>query len=300
MSNKVFISHGDIILDNVYDGDLNLIKQDGGGSNWNSLYNLSYMGENCYAIGTCGKDVEGDIAISSLKNHGVNVDLIRRDDISTNIMNIIIPKKSNLGDDSIIHSWYSPITNKRTLFFRDDLPINIPSSLEDKEIYVLLDKFETVNLDFINNLKNRKVCLDIGHVRFIEHFSKQYLTTFFQNGCLVQLNQNVAPLLYERLQIKTPFELFNLLDLDLLVITKGKKGASFIFKENNELVCIDKSPEVIAKVIDSSGAGDAFFATVIKEYAYADKIDSNFISHTFDIANENSRAVIGQLGSRRN
>lgn len=300
MSNKVFVSHGDIILDNVYDGDLNLIKQDGGGSNWNSLYNLSYMGETCYAIGTCGKDKEGDIAISSLKNHGVNVDFIRRDDITTSIMNIIIPNKSKLGDDTIIHSWYSPITNKRTLFFRENLPTNIPQELENKEIYVLLDKFETVNLEFINNIKNKKVCLDIGHVRFIEHFSKQYLINFFKNGNLVQLNNNVAPLLFERLQIENEFELFDLLDLDLLVITKGKKGASFIFKENDEFVCVDKSPEVIAEVVDSSGAGDAFFATVINEYAYADKIDKNFISHTFDIANKASRDVIGQLGSRRN
>ena len=300
MSSKVFVSHGDIILDNVYDGDLNLIKQDGGGSNWNSLYNLSYMGEICYAIGTCGKDKEGDIAISSLKNHGVNVDFIRRDDITTSIMNIIIPNKSKLGDDTIIHSWYSPITNKRTLFFRENLPTNIPQELENKEIYVLLDKFETVNLEFINNIKNKKVCLDIGHVRFIEHFSKQYLINFFKNGNLVQLNNNVAPLLFERLQIENEFELFDLLDLDLLVITKGKKGASFIFKENDEFVCVDKSPEVIAEVVDSSGAGDAFFATVIKEYAYADKIDKNFISHTFDIANKASRDAIGQLGSRRN
>ena len=72
-------------------------------------------------------------------------------------------------------------------------------------------------------------------------------------------------------------------------MTAGKKA-----------VCVDKSPEVIAEVVDSSGAGDAFFATVIKEYAYADKIDKNFISHTFDIANKASRDVIGQLGSRRN
>ncbi len=55
MSNKVFVSHGDIILDNIYDGDLNLMKQDGGGSNWNTLYNLSYMGETCYAIGSSRK-----------------------------------------------------------------------------------------------------------------------------------------------------------------------------------------------------------------------------------------------------
>lgn len=299
MSNKVFVSHGDIILDKVYDGDLNLIKQDGGGSNWNSLYNLSYMGETCYAIGSCGKDKEGEIAISSLKHYGVNTEFIHYDDISTDIMNIIIPKKTGLGDDTIIHSWYSPITNKRTLYFREDLPTKLPEEIKDKEIYVLLDKFESVNLEFLNNIPNKKVCLDIGHIRFIEHFSKQYLTSFFRNGNLVQLNNNVAPLLFERLQISNEFDLFNLLDLDLLIVTKGKNGATFIFKENGGLVSIDKSPEIIAEVVDSSGAGDAFFATVIKQYAYADVIDSNFVEHTFGQANKASREVIGQLGSRR-
>lgn len=299
MSNKVFVSHGDIILDKVYDGDLNLIKEDGGGSNWNSLYNLSYMGEDCYAIGSCGNDEEARIALSSLKNYGVNTDFVRQDNIDTSVMNIIIPKKSELEDDTIIHSWYSPITNKRTIFFRDDLPTTIPNEISDKEIYVLLDKFEVVNLEFINNIPNKKVCLDIGHVRFIEHFSKQYLTNFFKNGNLVQLNNNVSTLLFERLQIKNEFELFDLLNLDLLVITKGKKGATFIFKENDKFVTIDKTPEVIAEVVDSSGAGDAFFATVVKEYAYSEKIDSTFVAHTFDVANSASRDVIGQVGSRR-
>ncbi len=299
MSNKVFVSHGDIILDKIYDGDLNLIKEDGGGSNWNSLYNLSYMGENCYAIGSCGKDHEGEIAISSLENYGVNTNFIRKDDINTSVMNIIIPKKNGLEDDTIIHSWYSPITNKRTLFFQENLPTDIPKEIENKEIYVLLDKFEVVNLEFINNIPNKKVCLDIGHIRFIEHFSKQYLTTFFKNANLVQLNNNVASLLFERLQIRNEYELFDLLDIDLLIITKGKNGACFIFKENNEFVTINKSPEIVASVVDSSGAGDAFFATVVKEYAYAKVINSNFIDNTFSIANTASREVISQVGSRR-
>ena len=296
---KVFISHGDIILDNIYNGDLQLIKQDGGGSNWNTLYNLSYLGETCYAVGTCGKDKEGDIALSSLKAGNVNTDFVRRDDISTSIMNIIIPNQSELGDNSIIHSWYSPITNKRTLFFRDNLPLELPTEILENDIYVLLDKFETINYDFISNLQKKKVCLDIGHVRFIEHFTKQYLTMFFKTANLVQLNDTVKELLFERLQIQNEFELFNLLDLNLLVVTKGKKGASFIFKENNELKSIDKTPEVIAKVVDSSGAGDAFFASVIQGYAYSDVINSDFVNNIFSTANKASRQVIGQLGSRR-
>lgn len=299
MANKVFVSHGDIILDKVYDGDLNLIKEDGGGSNWNSLYNLSYIGETCYAVGSCGNDREGDLAISSLKNFDVNTDFVKRGNFETDIMNIIIPRKTGLGDDSIIHTWYSPITNKRTLFFREDLPVLLPKEILDREIYVLLDKFEPINLEFINNIPNKKLCLDIGHYRFIEHFSKQYLTNFFKKANLVQLNDNVRSLLFERLQIQDESQLFNLLDLDLLVITRGKKGASFIFRENGNIVCIDKSPDVIAEVVDSSGAGDAFFATVIKEYAYATTIDSNFVNNTFGIANKASRDVISQLGSRR-
>ena len=41
MREKVFISHADIILDKIYDAEFNLIKQDGGGCNWNDLYNLA-------------------------------------------------------------------------------------------------------------------------------------------------------------------------------------------------------------------------------------------------------------------
>lgn len=298
MSNKVFVSHGDIILDKVYDGNLKLIKQDGGGSNWNSLYNLSYMGETCYAIGTCGKDEEGRIALNSLKQHGVNIEHVRLDDIRTDVMNIIIPD-SKLGDDTIIHSWYSPITNKRTIEFRDNLPLELPKEITSKEVYVLLDKFEPINLDFLNNIQNKKVCLDIGHIRFFEHFSKQYLTNFFKNANLVQLNHNVISLLLERLQVEDEFELFHLLDLDLLVITNGKKGASFIYRKEGGFVKIDKSPEIIAQLVDSSGAGDAFFATLVRNYAYQDVINDEFITNTFLQANKASREVISQLGSRR-
>lgn len=268
------------------------------GSNWNSLYNLSYMGEKCYAIGSCGKDEEGKIALDSLRCHGVNIDYIKLDDISTDVMNIIIPN-SKLGDDTIIHSWYSPITNKRTLELRDNLPTKLPNELTSKELYILLDKFEPINLEFLENIPYKKVCLDIGHIRFFEHFTKQYLTMFFKNANLVQLNHNVVSLLFERLQVEDEFEFFNLLDLDLLVVTNGKKGASFIYRKDDGFVKIDKSPEIIAGIVDSSGAGDAFFATLVRNYAYTDEINETFISNTFLEANKASREVISKLGSRR-
>lgn len=298
MLEKVFISHGDIILDKIYNDKLELINQDGGGCNWNDLYNLSLMGEKCYAIGSMGNDEEGSIAMKSLKKAGVNVDNIILEEKNTNVMNIIIPNK-DLEDDSIIHSWYSPITMDYTMNFSNNLPTSLPKELEEKQIYIILDKFLPVNLELINNIKNnKKVCLDIGHIRFFEHFSRQYLLNFFKKADFIQLNENVLALLFERLRVKSLIELFELIQPDLLVLTKGKRGAEYVFKENNEIKVSFETPKIIVDIVDSSGAGDAFFSTTLREYAYAEKIDTQFTKRTFELANKSSREVIQQVGSR--
>ena len=108
----------------------------------------------------------------------------------------------------------------------------------------------------------------------------------------MQLNHNVIPFLFEHLQIHNEYELFDLLQLELLVITKGKKGATFLFKEHNQFTKLDIEPETVVNVTDSSGAGDAFFATILREYAYCKKLDSDFIYHIFTLANSASKEVI--------
>lgn len=295
---KIFVSHGDIILDKIYDGNLNLLKEDGGGCNWNDLYNLAYMGETCYAFGSVGNDREGTIALNSLKRIGINTDSVIVENKSTNIMNIIIPNQS-LDDNTVLHSWYSPITNTYTMNFSDNLPTNIPEKLKENDIYIILDKFLPVNLDFIKNIENKKVCLDVGSTRYFEHFTRQYLISFFKEASYIQLNESVSSLLLERLQVKSYVELFELLNLDLLVLTKGKKGALFVYRENGEIKEIEKAPKVIVDIVDSSGAGDAFFSCFVREYAYSNNIDSSFIDKTFELANSASREVLSQVGSRR-
>ena len=235
MSNKVFLSHGDIIIDKIYDDSFHLLKQDGGGCNWNDLYNLSIMGETCYAIGSKGNDSEGEIAIQSLKKAGIDTDYVITENKSTNVMNIVIPDKT-LEDNTILHLWYSPITNRLTMNFSENLPTEIPDELKSKEIYLILDKFLPVNLKLIENLpKNSKVCLDVGHIRFFEHFTRQYLINFFSKASIMQLNNSVVDLLFERLRVKSLEELFSLFSLDLLILTKGKKGATYVFQENQEI-----------------------------------------------------------------
>ncbi len=300
MKEKIFVSHADIILDKIYDSNFKLIKQDGGGCNWNNLYNLSLLGEKCYAFGTAGNDEEGKIAIESLKRAGVNTDNVLIDNnISTAVMNIIMPENEAIGDNDVFHTWYSPITNKNTMHFSDNLPLYIPKDFNDKDIYIILDKFESINFDFINRIKNKKVCLDVGDDEFIEYYTNQYLLNFFKTAKLMQLNCNICDYLFNKLKIKDEIEFFNLLNLDLMIITKGKKGARFIYRRNGEISIIDKVPKIIVDAVDTSGAGDAFYSIFIREYAYSDMVDEDFINHTFDKANQFSREVISQVGSRK-
>lgn len=294
----VFISHGDIILDNIYDENLKLIKQDGGGCNWNDLYNLAQMGETCYAIGSCGNDEAGKIAVHSLQKSGVNVENIIIEEKPTSLMNIIIPN-SKLEDNSVLHSWYDPITLKYTMPFSENLPTTLPQELQDKMLYIILDKFLPVNLKLIENISaEKKVCLDIGHIRFFEHFTKQYLSQFLKLASFIQINDNVTELLFKRLQIKNEIELLEQFHLDLLISTKGKQGAFFVFKENGKVQTLDLKPEMIIQATDTSGAGDAFFSCFLREYAYTKEINTEFIKSTFELANQSSREVIAQLGSR--
>lgn len=245
-----------------------------------------------------GNDKEGKIALSSLENVGVHVEHIIMEEKSTNIMNIIIPN-SELEDNSILHSWYDPITLKYTMHFSENLPTILPQELKNNMLYIILDKFLPINLAFLQNIEtDKKICLDIGHIRFFEHFSRQYLSQFLELASFVQINDNVTQMLFERLCIKDEFELFEKFNLDLLISTKGKKGAIFVFQENGKTKMLDLAPEIIVQATDTSGAGDAFFSCFLREYAYAKEINTEFIKSTFKLANQSSREIIGCLGSR--
>lgn len=245
-----------------------------------------------------GNDMEGIVSVNSLKNASVNTSYLFTEKKRTNIMNIIIPNPKLL-DKSVQHLWYSPIDMSYTMNFSNNLPKEFPLELQENEVYLILDKFLPINLEFLKSIRNRKVCLDVGHIRFFEHFTKQYISNFFKFADFIVLNDSVLSLLFERLDIKSDEELFTMFDLELLVTTRGKNGATFLFKENNILKSISKVPTVIVDSIDTAGAGDAFFSSILKEYAYVDKIDEKFIHNVFSSASKESREILMQLGSRK-
>ena len=75
-----------------------------------------------------GNDKEGQIALNSLKKSGTNIEHIIFEEKPTNIMNIVIPN-SKLEDNSVLHSWYNPITLEYTMNFSNNLPVTVPEEL---------------------------------------------------------------------------------------------------------------------------------------------------------------------------
>ena len=105
-------------------------------------------------------------------------------------------------------------------------------------------------------------------------------------------------MLFAKLSVSNEEELFEILNLDLLVATAGKKGARFIFKKGTNTQIITEAPKVIENMVDDTGAGDSLFAVIIQKYAYTNKIDESFIHKTFELASSKSAEVIKNLGSR--
>ena len=302
MSNSVvFIAHGDITTDKIYDYQYNLIKQDGGGCNWNVLYHLASMGKTCYAIGTRGNDTEGALAIDSLQRVGINTDSVSLEDVQTSTYHIILPNALS-GDNSITHSRYSPITKQLTVHFSNNLPVEPPIELQDKNIYIILERIRKVHLDFINNVKNKKVCLDIGSVNTLLEFDKNYILEFLSKVNLLLLNDEVAQTLFKKLEIQNETELFEMLNLDLLIKTAGRNPVTFLFHKDDQIHKVEKQPNIVREITDNTGAGDAFFAVFINAYSrYLSQnkpIDSDFIAKSFVLANAYSSEIVKILGSR--
>ena len=76
---------------------------------------------------------------------------------------------------------------------------------------------------------------------------------------------------------------------ELIIITKGKKGADFIYK--NKTITKKLTP---TKEIDSNGAGDAFFSSIIYDYFN----DDFSIDKAFNNATKLTSIVVSSLGAR--
>lgn len=314
----IFIAFGELALDVLYDEE-GIIRETGGVSAFNTLYNLSIFGEETYAIGGVGYDI-ADMnenieersairaikTIESLKQVFTNVEGIDLINKHTNTFYIFKPKKKLEMNEDLNISRESPITGKNTIDWSDELNTTLPKKFEGKRIVLVVSNFEPVTDRFINETKRKCkesiVSLDITNGKIFDKYSDEYLLRYLRKMNLIQCNKSTASIICKKLHIESIEKLVSLLNTEIFTLTKGGDGATFFYRDNERLKIIDRRPKIVERPHDPTGAGDAFHTMMLLSYCRMKynntPMDEEYFDKAFKLANAFSRKVLQIEGAR--
>ncbi len=288
-----FVCVGDLVLDIYYDENLKYIGCDGGISAFNIICNLRSMGFAAKAFGVCGNDDYGKTAINSLKDCGVETDIIINNNIKTKAYQIRrVLEKDKLCFRSIK---YCPICGEGCWY--DGSYINEKEIVGkiDKEDIIVFDNLNDKNQYIIDNTSNIKL-LDLGQYDEFENISLNSILNKLNNRfTIINLNQRVEKFLIEKINIKSDVELAKKIGVKLLIITRGIDGCTLVYEDKIYNYPLNE----ISEEVDDSGAGDIFFSTIIKNWVNNNyKFSSNLFSNWIKEANLNASKIVKLIGSR--
>lgn len=259
------VSIGDLVTDYYYKDD-KLIGINGGMTSHNIIANLAKMRIKTSVFACCGDDCQGKIAIDSLKKIKVDVENIKIiNGIQTRCFHVSYYE--NNGKLSFTSKKRCPFCNNKKWYNESLIDTKFVLSNIKVDDILVFDNLNEKNQTIIDNTKNKKI-IDLGQYFEFEKMSDEEIIKKLSNKFeIINFNERVTKYLLNRLNLKNDNELYNIIKPKLMTITRGEKGATFI--TNNNVVDF----ELINKgnVVDSTGAGDAFISSVIK-----DSIKSNF------------------------
>lgn len=109
---------------------------------------------------------------------------------------------------------------------------------------------------------------------------------------MVSIKEETLNFILKRLDIT--FEKFkNSINIYILIITKGKRGATILFNNKEYAYKTEAFPE-----FETNGCGDIFFATFISEVIKRKSINSKDIEKIYNLAQKNVFTVLNQIGAR--
>ncbi len=273
------IGIGNIVCD-IYYKDKSPFAINGGQTWANIIFNLANMDIKTKVIGNVGNDELGNIALDSLNRVGVDISNIKKLNQKTNRFHISIDKRA------VITKKKCPICNKSTW---EDTLIDI--KINSTKNIIIIDR-----LKYLNKLKRQLVMLNLDFPQELMNINREKLESFLSFPIeILKTNERIVSYLIHRLNLSSLKELYERLNVKLLLITRGKREVTYLFKEEQ----IDFKLLRVEEEIDPNGAGDMFFASTIRDY-----LDNNlhfnkeFITNSFKRASELSGKVVKLLGAR--
>lgn len=287
------VSIGDLIIDYYYKNG-KLLGINGGMTSHNIIANLAKMGVQTSVFGVCGNDFQGKIAIKSLEKINVDISNIKViDNERTRLFHV------SYFDDENKLSFTSkkrcPFCNNKSWYEESLIDTNyIIENICDDDI-LIFDNLNDKNQVLIDETNNKKI-IDLGQYFEFEKLSDNEIINKIKNKFeIINFNERVTKYLIKRLNLKDDVELYNLIKPNLMTITRGEGGASFI--TNGSIYSFDLKNK--GAVIDSTGAGDAFISSIIKDCIKNNFIyDSNLFEKWYENSNKLTSKVVSKMGAR--
>lgn len=285
------IGIGNLVTDYYYkDGEF--IGACGGMTAFNIIANLSSKFET-YAVGICGNDRDGKIAIKSLKDLNVNTDYIIASEKQTRCFNI------NIKKDGVSSRKKCPICDRKKWYDNSTKNILLPKNLHTQDgTIVIFDTLNEENMKLAIEAKENNCTnvIDIGRGEILENLSRNEITEMLRGKFdFVQLNERVAKFLIEKFSLDDTKELNSFFSAKMIIITYGKKGAEFIYDNKNYLYNMENPSDEL----DPTGAGDLFFSVVI-EYIIKNEFNINkrLLNKIYKEATLKTSQLVGMIGAR--
>lgn len=287
------VSIGDLVTDYYYKNN-KLIGINGGMTSHNIIANLAKMKVNTSVFGCCGDDLQGEIAINSLEK--INVDTSNIKIIENSRTRCFhISYYDNDGKLSFTSKKRCPFCNNKKWYEKSMIDTSyILSNIKEDDILVF-DNLNNKNQTIIDNTKNKKI-IDLGQYFEFEKITNEEIIEKIANKFeIINFNERVTKYLLNRFSLKDDKELYDIIKPNLMTITRGENGATFI-KDGN---IYNFKLLTRGETVDATGAGDAFISSIIKDCLKNDfNYDVNKFSKWYENSNKLTLKVVSKMGAR--
>ena len=266
-------SIGEILFD-IYPNHKRL-----GGAPLNFIYHVKKLTDNGNIISRVGKDVLGNKAVNDLKHSGLSFEYIQHDNLHPTGMAIV-----HL-DDSGIPNFKIDNDSAYDFIEMNDENENLIIADTDCLYFGTLAQRSELSRKTIQSFFNRglKYFADLNLRQ--NYYDEEVLSTSLKAADFIKVNYEEMHILNDIIlqseyhTEKVAYELMEKFEINMIAVTRGKDGSS-IFENGKRY---DHS-NVDVKVVDTTGAGDAFAAVLCVGYLhgleipYINKLANDFAS----------------------
>ncbi len=259
-----------------------------GGAPANFAYYAGKLGTESYPVSSIGQDSLGDEILSEMRKYDLSIDYISRNTHPTGIVDVELDShgkpcyviKENVAWDHVA------FTPKLIALSRKVDAVCFGTLAQRSE-----NSRKTI-LEFVSGTKPE--CIRILDVNLRQkYFSSASISDSLKLANLLKISDEELPVVSEMMSLagnedKAIQGLMEKFDLDMVVLTKGSKGARIVSRTED----VSSVPSKKVKVIDTVGAGDSFTGAVA-----VGLLKKKSLSDILSGANEVAGIVCSQSGA---